>query len=59
ANFATYLFPNLELFNARGAAVHGIVPGVSQFGFGFLYAALYASAVLGAAVLVFRRREFR
>jgi ABC-type transport system involved in multi-copper enzyme maturation permease subunit len=59
ANGAYYLFPNLELFNARGPAVHGIVPGVSQFGFAFLYAALYASAVLGAAVLVFRRREFR
>jgi Cu-processing system permease protein len=56
---AYYLFPNLELFNARGPAVHGIVPEPSRFLFGILYAAAYTGAILAAAVLVFRRREFR
>jgi Cu-processing system permease protein len=59
ATGAYYLFPNLELFNARGPAVHGILPSGSQFLFGILYAALYTGAILTAAVLAFRRREFR
>ncbi len=54
-----YVFPNLELFNARGPAVHGIAPTAEQFALAGLYALLYSTALLSAAVLIFRRREFR
>lgn len=59
AGAARWLLPDLELFNARSPAVHGIPPTPEQFGLAALYATLYAGALLAAAVLVFRRREFR
>jgi len=54
--YALYVaLPNLENFNVRAAAVHGLplpVPG----GLAVAYAALYASILLALACLAFRRR---
>lgn len=54
-----YLFPHLELFNARGPAAHGLAPLPAHFGLGAAYAALYVTALLALAVVIFERREFR
>ena len=54
-----YLFPNLELFNARGPAVHDVAPTPERFVLAIAYMVLYSTALLMAAVLIFRRREFR
>lgn len=54
-----YLLPNLELFNARSGASHGVAPDPAQFGLGLVYVVAYGGAVLTAAVVIFRRREFR
>lgn len=54
-----YLLPNLELFNARSGASHGVAPEPARFGLGLLYLLAYGGAVLAAAVVIFRRREFR
>jgi len=59
AQGAYYILPNLELFNARGPAVHGVYPAPALYLLGLIYASLYAGALLAGAVLVFRRREFR
>ena len=54
-----WLFPNLELFNVRAAAAHGVTPEASRFLLGAAYAAVYTTALLLASVIIFRRREFR
>jgi len=54
-----WIFPNLELFNVRNAAAHGVMPEPVRFALGAGYALLYTAALLLAAVIVFRRREFR
>ena len=54
-----WLFPNLELFNARNAAAHGVMPEGVRFALGAGYAILYTTAILAGSVLIFRRREFR
>lgn len=54
-----YLLPNLELFNARAGASHGVAPGAGQFAVAAVYLVMYGGALLAAAVLIFRRREFR
>jgi hypothetical protein len=59
AQVAYYVLPNLELFNARGPAVHGVAPAPERFLLSYAYMVLYTGALLCGAVLVFRRREFR
>jgi ABC-type transport system involved in multi-copper enzyme maturation permease subunit len=54
-----FIFPNLELFNARSSAVHGVAPTGLQFALGLGYMTVYVAAVMTAAVLIFRNREFR
>ncbi len=54
-----WIFPNLELFNARSAAAHGIMPEAVRFSLGAGYALLYTAAILLGSIVIFRRREFR
>ncbi len=53
------IVPNLGMYNLRSEAVHGIaVPG-SEVMWAVAYAVGYTAAVLGAAMLVFERRDFK
>lgn len=53
-----YLLPNLQVFNLRHEAVHGLHFQVSDLLMASLYAAVYCAATLYFAYLLFRRREF-
>ncbi len=56
---ALYLIlPNLEIFNIKGEVVHGTaVPAALPF-YATLYLAGYGVVVLGAACLIFQRKDF-
>jgi len=54
-----WILPHLEVFNARGLAVHGIPVGADRMAFAFAYGLLYIGGVMVFAGTVFRRREFR
>lgn len=53
-----YVLPNLEMFNLRAAAVHGLPMEPLRFVIAALYAVVYSAAVLLLAMAVFKRREF-
>ncbi len=54
-----WVLPDLSRFDARLEAVHGVsIPG-SEIAWAFVYAALYASALLLLAWAVFERKEFK
>jgi Cu-processing system permease protein len=54
-----WLLPNLSAFDVRTAVVHGVpVPG-GHIALAVLYAALYISALLTMAIVIFSRRDFR
>ncbi len=53
------VLPNLALFNIRAEAVHGIAVPVSEVGYALLYCVGYSVAVLGVAMVVFERRDFK
>jgi Cu-processing system permease protein len=57
-HFLYYTLPNLEMFNMRAAAVHGLPMEPIRFGIAVLYAVAYSAAALLLAMAVFRRREF-
>lgn len=54
-----YVLPNLAPFDVKAEAVHGLPIGARQIAFTMLYAAVYASMLLAAAIAVFRRRDFK
>lgn len=54
-----YLLPNLEYFNVKGQAVHGLPIDTSHLVFAAAYGALYSAIVLILACLVFQRRDFK
>lgn len=56
---AYWLLPHLEVFNARGHAVHGHPVEPERLLFAAAYAGLYAGALLFAASAIFERRDFR
>ena len=56
---AYWALPHLELFNARGLAVHGVPVAPERLAFATAYALLYLGGVLVLAGTIFRRREFR
>lgn len=53
------VLPNLEMFNIRTAAVHGIVVPMSEVAWAGVYCVAYSTAVLAAAMWVFERRDFK
>jgi Cu-processing system permease protein len=54
-----YLLPNFAAFDVKAQVVHGEGVSLIQAAVTLLYAALYVSAVLTAAVVIFRRRDFK
>ena len=54
-----YLLPNLEYFNVKGQAVHGLPIETSYLAFAAAYGTLYSAIVLILAGLVFQRRDFK
>jgi ABC-type transport system involved in multi-copper enzyme maturation permease subunit len=54
-----YVFPNLANFSFRTESALGLVPNAQMIGGGGLYALLYSTIMLTAAVLVFSRRNFK
>ena len=51
--------PNLEAFNLRTEAVHGVAVPWSELGWTCAYGLGYTAAVLGVAMIVFERRDFK
>jgi ABC-type transport system involved in multi-copper enzyme maturation permease subunit len=56
---AYYLLPNLSTFAAIGQASHGDVLPASRLVAATVYGVVYCGFVLGIAVLVFERRDFK
>lgn len=54
-----YVVPNLAPFDVKAEAVHGMPIAIGAAGLTLLYAAVYISLLLTAAVAVFRRRDFK
>lgn len=54
-----YVVPNFAAFDVKAQVVHGVGVSLSQVAVTLLYAAVYVSAVLTAAVVIFRRRDFK
>jgi len=54
-----YLLPNLAPFNVRAEVVYGVPVSASHVAWTLLYAAVYVSALLAAAIAIFRRRDFK
>ncbi len=55
---AYYVFPNLDIFNIKVQAAHGLALPLSYVMWVILYCLVYTSIVVAAACLIFRRREF-
>jgi ABC-type transport system involved in multi-copper enzyme maturation permease subunit len=53
------VLPNLEVFNIRAEAVHGIAVPASEVAWAAAYGAGYTAAVLAVAMWVFERRDFK
>jgi len=56
---ASYLLPNLELFNLRSQVAHGEGASVIHLALAFGYAGAYVAAALALAVIAFERRELK
>lgn len=54
-----YLLPNFELFSLRVEAVHHRAIPWPRVGFSLLYGLAYTSAVLAAAMAIFRHRDLK
>lgn len=59
ARILYYLVPNLAPFDVKAEAVYGMPIGASHVAYTLLYAGVYVSAILVAAIAVFRRRDFK
>jgi hypothetical protein len=54
-----YILPNLDLFDVRNAAVHGLPIDGHHVAWAVLYGVLYSIVLLLVADVLFRRREFK
>lgn len=54
-----YVLPNLAPFDVKAEVVHGLPVAMRHVGLTLLYAVVYSSVVLTAAVAIFRRRDFK
>jgi ABC-type transport system involved in multi-copper enzyme maturation permease subunit len=54
-----YLLPNLAPFDIKAEIVHGLPVAARHVALTLLYAAVYTSILLTAAVTIFRRRDFK
>lgn len=58
-NAVAYILPNFSVLDVKAAVVHGRPVEWSYVASGLGYVAIYASALLAAAMLVFSRRDFK
>jgi ABC-type transport system involved in multi-copper enzyme maturation permease subunit len=58
-NFIYYLLPNLENFNIKGKAVHGVEISAWYVFVSTSYGLVYTAALLLLASLIFQRRNFK
>jgi ABC-type transport system involved in multi-copper enzyme maturation permease subunit len=58
-NFLYYILPNLEYFNIKSEAVHGIRISWSYLLMTVSYGVTYAAFVMVAACMIFQRRDFK
>jgi ABC-type transport system involved in multi-copper enzyme maturation permease subunit len=54
-----YLFPNLDNFNFRAAAVHGLPISGEAILYSVIYGVLYITILLFASFIIFSRRDFK
>jgi Cu-processing system permease protein len=54
-----YVLPNLAPFNVKAEVVHGVPVSASHVGLTLAYAGVYITALLLAAMAIFRRRDFK
>ena len=54
-----YVLPNFAPFNVKAEVVHGVPIAASHVALTLLYAGLYITMLLVAAMTVFRRRDFK
>ena len=54
-----YMLPNLEYFNVKGPAVHGIVIAPLYVLSAIIYGVLFSAVILLIACLIFQRRDFK
>jgi ABC-type transport system involved in multi-copper enzyme maturation permease subunit len=54
-----YLLPNLAPFNVKAEVVHGVPVTTAHVALTLAYAAVYITAVLLAAMAIFRKRDFK
>jgi Cu-processing system permease protein len=54
-----YLLPNLAPFNIKAEVVHGVPVSAGHVLLTLAYAGVYASALLVAAMAIFRRKDFK
>jgi Cu-processing system permease protein len=55
----SYVLPNFSILDVKAAVVHGRPVSWAYVASGLGYVAVYASALLAGAVLIFSRRDFR
>ncbi len=53
-----WVLPNLERFNIRSQAVHGVAVSGSEVGLAMVYGLAYAGILIAAACACFERRDF-
>ncbi|HCA58930.1 MAG TPA: hypothetical protein DEP46_13235 [Blastocatellia bacterium] len=54
-----FVLPNLSLFTFRTEAAAGLIPSTNMLAYSALYALLYIVVLLGIAVMVFQKRNFK
>jgi len=54
-----WILPNLSNFSFITNAAHGDVPPLNFFGASIGYAIFYSAVLIAAAVLIFKRRNFK
>ncbi len=54
-----YLLPNLAPFDVKAEVVYGMPLSMRAVGFTLIYAAVYITTLLVAAIAIFRRRDFK
>jgi ABC-type transport system involved in multi-copper enzyme maturation permease subunit len=59
ARAAYYVLPNLAPFDVKAEVVYGMPISTRAVGFTLLYALVYITLLLTAAVTIFRRRDFK
>lgn len=59
ARAAYYLLPNLAPFNIRAEVVHGVPVTAAHVVLTLAYAAVYIALLLVAAIVIFRRKDFK